>query len=297
MVFLSNEMRRNLIGFPARCYDVKIYISGTSGFIGGYLLANIPETLAGTRILRRDDPIDSLLNSPSDDQTIVIVNCASPTPNIITHPCEWITPSRVWINKLCDAVQQNKNILIIHLSSTRIFGERPVGEITETTPPNPTCPYGIEKGWMEKTLLERQQKGFFSLNIIRLPAVLGNSCHPNFITNLRDSGRTCKPISITPPDTPYNAVVHVRAIRDYIIYKIMTFQHAKARTAVDNLCSINPIPLREVIRLAAGEHMVEKYSAMTSLAGGYWIRPSNEIENLMARWTTERTILEYLKND
>jgi UDP-glucose 4-epimerase len=146
----------------------RVLITGSSGFIGSYLVQNLKGFEIKTLSLRNPDWINQPLECD------VVLHCAG-----IAHATSKI-PEETYFRVNCELTKellnkafQEKVHQFVFLSTILVFGEGHVGAISIDLTPTPTNAYGRSKVCAETNLLGDNLP--IPTLIIRLPLVLGNN--------------------------------------------------------------------------------------------------------------------------
>lgn len=137
---------------------------------------------------------------------------------------------------------------VINLSSVSVYGDVREGVLDRSTEIRRPGMYGSTKYAAESVLLE--SKTFSSISL-RLPGILGAGAHENWIVSLVSRAVRDESITFFNPNAPFNNVVHVNDLADFI-FRLLEMQEWPKADAFP-LASRSPISILATVRLICDE--------------------------------------------
>jgi nucleoside-diphosphate-sugar epimerase len=167
----------------------KILLTGSSGFLGGYILDFLKnknyEVIKLGRSIKSDIKIDLSLNKLSKidvDYVIHVAGKAHVIPNTEQEKKEFFKVNYVGTNNLLSGLDTTKLQSIIFISTVAVYGKE-VGElIDEKSPLLGNTPYALSKIQAEQSIINFGITNSIKTVVLRLPLVTGEKP----LGNLRD---------------------------------------------------------------------------------------------------------------
>lgn len=276
---------------------MKVLITGVSGFLG-HELSNY--------LIKKKIHVIGLYNSKKPKfqknkylklKKIDLINKAFKADvDIIIH-CASITP----VNSIDNKKLYKNNIKIIRnvlkisskirsfffMSSMSVYGKISSKIVVEKTFKKSPNFYGKSKLECERILQKLNKEKKIPVFVFRLPGVVGEKSHSNFITKLVENILNNKPIKISNLNSKFNNIVHSKDIFNFIIQilkkKLIGFH-------ILNLASKNKIKINTILKFLqnnsdySGKIFVERvnktFTINFSKAYKLGFRPKTVIKNL-----------------
>lgn len=174
----------------------------------------------------------------------------------------------------------------VYLSSLSVYGSVAVRSLDHTTPIREPDPYGVSKLMGESVLVA---SGIPAV-AVRLPAVIGQGAARNWPVQVVGRIRRGETVRIYNADGPFNNVVHIDDLADWVVTLLTAAEGLSGFSAVP-VASREPIPVRAAVAtMAAGlgldTHLEEvvaprsSFTIDTVAAEGLGFRPSTTVDAL-----------------
>jgi nucleoside-diphosphate-sugar epimerase len=167
---------------------MKIFITGSSGFVGKHLVKELLQRsipyIAGTKQMYGD--LNSQINwreyLQDCDTVIHLAARVHVMKDLSVNPLELFRKINVEATyKLALAAKAQGIRKFIYISSVKVNGEQSFSKpFSPEDVPHPEDHYGISKMEAEKAIMELNQPGFFDVVIIRPPLIYGPGVKANF---------------------------------------------------------------------------------------------------------------------
>ena len=240
--------------------NIRILITGANGFVGNFvshfLAAKGFSVVATTRTNFNDNTkctpnlnwIVSDLIGRLDylGDFDAILHFASENPAYLTDPIKLYRNNFQTAKNIFSYAKYLNVKTVVFLSSMSIYGnifDDLVNENTKSINPNT---YGQSKLDSENFLKNEINNGLNSGLSIRLPGVVGKNSRNNFLSNILINILNEELVKVYNPDSLFNNVVHVKELAEFIYSWILL---PKVGYHVTNLCSIEPVKIKDVIAL------------------------------------------------
>ena len=182
----------------------KILLTGSSGFVGGYLYKELKKKYE-IRKLKHKDLLKKkklFLNTKFD----YFIHAAAST-NFNSKKKDIYKNNTSMIKKIL-LQYHNNNTIFINISSISMFNNSNNKIISSTSKYAPDDDFSKSKVFIEKFL--KKKKKFKKIISIRLPGIIGKNCTPNFSSKLIDDLRNDKKIDLYNVNHLFNNVIHIK---------------------------------------------------------------------------------------
>lgn len=240
---------------------MKILITGSSGFIGNYLLEHFKK-VSGNQIIaayrethpKLDDPgaanvkplkLDLSTRLSQVEPVDVVIHAAAHTNLFPGSTAEdYIKSNVIGTQNLADYAKSNGVGLFIYISTISMYGDTSYEELDEESPINNPSIYGLTK-YMGEVILKEYSGDFPSLSI-RLPGVVGPGYFRPWVGRVLEKALKNDPICIYNPAFKFNNVVHLADIARFITnvtrVGVQGFDNV-------NLATVEPMAIHDVAKL------------------------------------------------
>ncbi len=234
---------------------MKVLITGVSGFLG-YELTNylIKKKIYVIGIFNTKEPKFqkskflklkkiNLINETFNADVDTIIHCASVTP-VNANDDKELYKNNIKIIKNVLKIS-SKIHSFFFMSSMSVYGKIRDKVVFEKTIKRFPNYYGKSKFECERMLKKLNSEKNISVFVFRLPGVVGEKSHSNFITKLVENILTNQPIKISNLNSKFNNIVHSKDIFNFII-KILKKKLTGFHTL--NLASKNKIKINTILK-------------------------------------------------
>ncbi len=149
--------------------------------------------------------------------------------------------------KLLLEFASEKNIKkIIYMSSMAAFGVISCKVVSSTTKDGDRTPYGSSKAYCEElirewTLLSEKRSSL----VIRLPGIVGNKSHDNFISDVYQKIHKGVPLKIYNKNSLFNNVVHIETLVEFLLKLVIDRNLGYTNLLIGSKC---PVTIGDVIQ-------------------------------------------------
>lgn len=285
---------------------MKVFLTGAGGLIGQRVAAAlVREKHDVTALLSRHGEIPPLFASldlplqranlqeelPDLAKIDVVIHAAGRTMKGGTLEAYQLHNIQGTAN-VAQAVTRHHVPRLIHLSTLSVYGQVHDSEVDENTPITHPNDYGASKLAAENSL-SALTAGTLSL---RLTPILAKGSHSHLIARFLEKARQNEPIEISDPDAPFNSLLHVDNLADFLCHLVKTpFQGHHKLT----LSSCDPLPFREVLqRILEKTHSHCPLTFSPVSKGAFTVSHRKAVEEFgFIPWKTEAALLRYLESE
>lgn len=285
---------------------MKVLITGVSGFVGKNLVKYyLKDKHKVTGIYRNKKPkflknknLNLICFNLSKKKILlknnffdIVVHCAAETPVTSKN-------NKNLYNNNIKSMENLLNNLIFEkfffLSTMSVYGKINKKKINENTKPIDICMYGKSKLDSEKLLNKYSDSKKIKSISIRLPGVVGNGSHGNFVSETLKNMKLNKKIYLKNPSTLFNNIVHVKKLYDFISKEI-NFRNQKYHCV--NLASKNTIKLKNVVNyLKSSLGYNQEISWIEDKRKGFVIDLSRAKKIGYRPWSTKLSLKKLIKD-
>lgn len=287
---------------------MKIMITGSGGFVGGYLMRSFHddghEILATYRNHKPGMPYDqdrlTLIRTdlsqkiPCEEATDIIIHCAGRTSlKKGSTAREYVDSNVTATMNVSDYGNDSGAGLVVYLSSLSVYGDINEEQLSEDSPiVNPGL-YGMTK-YLGERILKDPVNNFSSLSI-RLPGVVGKGYFLSWMGTLVQKMVAGEPVAIYNPDALFNNIVDLFELKRFISHMIQS--RYKGYETV-NLAASRPLTINHLIELLLS--LTGSISKVETRAGNrsFWITTDcleNRFNYIPA--TTKTVIARYINEN
>lgn len=192
---------------------MKIYLTGSSGFIGTHFCSSF-HNFEIEKIDLRNINISNIHNKFN---TGILIHCASATPSNSSNDDFIIEQNKKLLSKVCHLITKLNIELIINFSAISMFNGTKHTKINENTEFAPLDYYSKSKVFVEKLLYSdyyiSNKIGVINL---RLPCVLGLGAKDGIIPRIREALISNHNIEIYNTNSMFNNVVYIFDVFQFI---------------------------------------------------------------------------------
>ncbi|RZK40535.1 MAG: NAD-dependent epimerase/dehydratase family protein [Pedobacter sp.] len=191
----------------------KIFITGSSGFVGQNLVNFLNEKNASIQILNRDDLWSDNMQIIHDIESVIHLAGKAHDLKKNSNPNEYYKVNFELTKKLYDAFLKSSAKKFVFISSVKAAADKVNGVLTEDNAPNPQTDYGKSKLMAEQYIQSKTLPAGKSFYILR-------------------------PCMIHGPGNKGNLNLLYKFVKKGIPYPLSAFENKRSFLSVENLCFV-----------------------------------------------------------
>ena len=287
---------------------MKILITGARGFIGKKICCNLSEKFKVHGISKKFEKkkfekkkyeiITHDLNKKIKIQQSYdfIIHAAAEIPSKYNKSSIFRSNVKM-VKNILNFANKKKIHNLIFFSSMAVYDTRNKIKISEK---NKLCintenNYALSKIECEKIIMQwlNQDKKNKAL-ILRIPGIVGNGSHSNFVSNIVKNMTKGKKVNIFNFKSKFNNIVHIDTLIHFITNKILSF---KKKILTLNIGSKKPINIEKLARIISEEieYDFKKINFISSQDNAFLINFNKALKFGYKPLTVEKSLLKYLK--
>ena len=270
--------------------NIKIIITGGSGFVGSHLYKKLKKNFKVKRISHKDLYKNKSKNNIKDIDFFIhaaaSTNYNSPVSDVLKNNLNMI--DQIFKNFA------NKKTIFINLSSISMFNKTKQKVISSRSFYAPEDRFSKSKEIIEKLL--KKKKLFRKVINLRLPGIIGKNCTPNLITNTINNMKINKNIKIYNPNSSFNNIIHIENLSSCIVKIIKNKYLFKKYFNILIMGSKDKIKIKDLfLYIKKKLNSKSNFNEIKSKRNSFILKVSKKIIN--NSFTVKKIISKYILND